>query len=121
VSIIDRIGIRRVAVERTTVISEQSFETVLARLTAAVGHPDMSAFAQDVAGARASADLERIVNAAIGPAGLMEMARFDIGDVLSKGNSPEERSPCHRQPSDHERNGQTCAGCGVVCAGDGAD
>jgi uncharacterized protein (DUF302 family) len=87
VRIIDRIGIRRVAVERTTVISAQSFETVLARLTAAVGHPDMSAFAQDVAVARASADLERIVNAATGPAGLMEMARFDIGDVLSKGNS----------------------------------
>ena len=83
-SIIDRIGIRRVAVERTTVISEQSFETVLARLTAAVGHPDMSAFAQDVAVARASADLERIVNAATGPAGLMQMAHFDIGEVLGK-------------------------------------
>ena len=89
-SIIDRIGIRSVVVERTTMISEQSFETVLARLTAAVGHPDMSAFAQDVALARASADLERIVNAAIGPAGLMEMARFDIGDVLSKGNSAQK-------------------------------
>jgi uncharacterized protein (DUF302 family) len=50
----------------------------------------MSAFAQDVALARASADLERIVNAAIGPAGLMEMARFDIGDVLSKGNSAQK-------------------------------
>jgi uncharacterized protein (DUF302 family) len=84
VSIIDRIGIRRVVVERTTVISEQSFETVLARLTAAVGHPDMSAFAQDVAVARASADLERIVNAATGPAGLMQMAHFDIGEVLRK-------------------------------------
>ena len=50
----------------------------------------MSAFAQDVALARASADLERIVNAAIGLAGLMEMAGFDIGDVLSKGNSAQK-------------------------------
>jgi uncharacterized protein (DUF302 family) len=91
VSIIDRIGIRRVAVERTTVISEQSFETVLARLTAAVGHPDMSAFAQDVALARASGDLERIVNAAMGSAGFMEMARFDIGEVL--GKELGERAP----------------------------
>jgi hypothetical protein len=73
VSVIDRIGIRRVAVERTTVISEQSFETVLARLMAAVGHPDMSAFAQDVAVARASADLERIVNAAKAPLGKWAM------------------------------------------------
>src|SRR5262245_11046547 len=83
-SIIDRIGIRQVAVERTTVISSQPMETVLAKLAAAVGHPDMSAFARDVAGAGTSADLERIVDAATGPAGLMQMARFDIGEVLSK-------------------------------------
>jgi uncharacterized protein (TIGR00369 family) len=89
VSTIDRIGIRRVAVERTTVISGQSFDAVLAKLAAAVGHPDVFTFARDVAAARTQADLERIVNAAIGSAGLMEMAHFDIGDVLRKelGNS----------------------------------
>jgi hypothetical protein len=84
VSTIDRIGIRRIAIERTTVISEQSFETVLAKLNAAVAHPDMSALARDVAAARTSVDLERIVNAATGPAGLMQMAHFDIGEVLGK-------------------------------------
>jgi uncharacterized protein (DUF302 family) len=84
VSTIDRIAIRRVAVERATVISGQSFDAVLAKLAAAVGHPDMSAFGRDVAAARTSADLERIVEAATGPAGLMEMAHFDIGEVLRK-------------------------------------
>jgi len=84
VSTIDRIGIRRVAVERATVISGQSLDTVLAKLAAAVGHPDMSAFGRDVAAARTAADLERIVEAATGPAGLMEMAHFDIGEVLRK-------------------------------------
>jgi len=84
VSTIDRIGILRVAVERATVISGQPFDAVLAKLAAAVGHPDMSAFARDVVAARTSADLERIVNAATGAAGLMEMARFDIGEVLRK-------------------------------------
>src|SRR5262245_29726873 len=44
----------------------------------------MSAFARDVVAARTSADLERIVKAATGPAGLMEMAHFDIGEVLRK-------------------------------------
>jgi len=83
-STIDRIGIRRVAVERVTVISGQPFDAVLAKLAAAVGHPDMSAFARDVVAARTSADLERIVQAATGPAGLMEMAHFDIGEVLRK-------------------------------------
>jgi hypothetical protein len=44
----------------------------------------MSAFARDVVAAGTSADLERIVEAATGPAGLMEMAHFDIGEVLRK-------------------------------------
>ena len=86
-SIIDRIGIRQIAVERTTVISRRPFDAVVAKLSAAVGHPDISAFGRDVAAARTPEDLERIVNAATGPAGLMEMARFDIGDVLSKGST----------------------------------
>src|SRR5215470_14248510 len=81
-STIDRIGIQRVAVERATVISARPIDTVLTKLAAAVGHPNMAAFGRDVAAAVTSADLERIVNAATGPAGLMEMAYFDIGDVL---------------------------------------
>ena len=83
-STIDRIGIRRVAVERATIISGQPFETVITKLAAAVGQPDMSAFARDVVAARTTADLERIVNAATGPQGFMEMAHFDIGEVLRK-------------------------------------
>ena len=83
-STIDRIGIRRVAVERATVISEQPFDAVLAKLAAAVGHPEMSGFARDVVAAGTPADLERIVNAATGPGGFMEMAHFDIGEVLRK-------------------------------------
>ena len=83
---VDRIGIQRVAVERTTVISGQPFDTVLARIAAAVGHPDMSAFARALGTARTSADLQRIVDAASGPGGFMEMAQFDIGEVLRKEN-----------------------------------
>ena len=90
-STIDRIGIQRVAVERASVISGQSFETVVAKLAAAVGHPDMADFARDVVKARTSTELERIVNAATGPAGLMQMAHFDIGEVLRK--ELEDRAP----------------------------
>ena len=83
-STIDRIGIQRISDERASVVSRQPFDTVLAKLAAAVGHPDMAAFARDVAAARTLADLEGTVNAATGSAGLMEMARFDIGEVLRK-------------------------------------
>ena len=83
-STIDRIGIRHVDVERTTIVSAQPFDVVVSKLATAIGHPDMSAFTRAVAVARTSADLEGVVNAAIGSAGLMEMARFDIGEVLRK-------------------------------------
>ena len=83
-STIDRIGIRQVDVERTAIISAQPFDAVVSRIAAAVGHPDMAAFARAQAAAPTSADLEAVVKAAIGPAGLMEMARFDIGEVLRK-------------------------------------
>jgi uncharacterized protein (DUF302 family) len=86
VGTIDRIGIRRIEVERTTVISALSFDAVVAKLAAAVGHPDMAAFAREVAGARTPEDLERIVNAATGRAGLMQMAYFDLGEVLRKAS-----------------------------------
>jgi uncharacterized protein (DUF302 family) len=84
VSTIDRIGILRVAVERASVISRQPFDAVLAKLAAAVGHPDMTTFVREIEAARTSGDLERIVNAATGPAGFMQMAHFDLGAVLRK-------------------------------------
>jgi hypothetical protein len=74
-STIDRIDIRRVDVERTTVISAQPFDAVVSKLGAAVGHPDLPAFARAVAAARTPADLEDVVNASIGSAGLMEMVK----------------------------------------------
>lgn len=83
-STIDRIAIRHVDVERTTVISAQPFDAVVSKVAAAIGHPDMSAFGRAVAGARTSDDLERVVAAVTGTAGLMEMAHFDIGEVLRK-------------------------------------
>ena len=89
---IDRIGIGHVDVERTTVISAQPFDTVVSKLSAAIGHPDMRAFARAMAAAPTSADLEGVVSAATGEAGLMEMARFDIGDVLRKEMDDVPRS-----------------------------
>jgi len=81
---IDRIAVRHVNVERTSIISAQPFDVVVSTLAAAIGHPDMPAFTRAVAAARTSAELEGVVNAAIGSAGLMEMAHFDIGEVLRK-------------------------------------
>jgi Domain of unknown function DUF302 len=73
-----------VRVRRSSVVSSRPFEEVVRRLTATIGHPDMNAFLGAVAAARTAADLEAVVQGAIGPSDLMEFARYDAGDVLRK-------------------------------------
>ena len=51
-----------VTVDRLVVVSSAPFEAVVARLEAAVGHPDMQAFGRDVAADDTYAELERIVS-----------------------------------------------------------
>jgi uncharacterized protein (DUF302 family) len=81
--------IKQINVERFSVTSFKSFERVVARLEAAMGHPDMDGFRKDVAAAKAFAEVEIVVNNAIGTSGLMEFTRFDIGDILRKDHGKE--------------------------------
>ena len=76
--------IRNLAVERFSVTSAAPFETVMARIDAAVGHPDWGAFQRALTAASTLAALEAVVANAIGPSGFMEFARIDIGEVLRK-------------------------------------
>lgn len=76
--------IKSVEVQRFSVISSKSFAEVIAKLDAAVGHPNMLTFRNDVASAKTFAELEAVVHKAIGTAGLMEFTRFDLGEVLCK-------------------------------------
>ena len=81
-----------VQVRRVSVISSKPFDEVLGRLTAAIGQPDMNAFRSAITAATTIADLQEVVHGAIGSSGLMEFARFDIGEVLRKeqgGNRPK--------------------------------
>jgi len=75
---------KQINVQRISVISAKSFGDVIAKIDAAVGHPNMAAFRSDVTSAKTFADLEVVVQKAIGTAGLMEFARFDLGEVLRK-------------------------------------
>ena len=73
-----------VKVRRFSVVSSRSFEEVVERLTATIGHPDMKAFHSAIVAATTVADLEHVVQGAIGSSGLMEFVRFDAGEVLRK-------------------------------------
>ena len=75
-------SVRQLEVQRFSLVSGKSIDDVMASLDAAVGHPDMSAFFHMVAATKTTADLETLVGEAVGPTGLMEFARFDMGTIL---------------------------------------
>jgi uncharacterized protein (DUF302 family) len=68
-------------VQRFYAISTEPFERVIARLEAAVGHPDITTFQKEMAAANTHDKLKQVVRNAVGPSGLIEFARFDIGAV----------------------------------------
>ena len=73
---------RRIHVRRFSVDSSKPFRTVLSALEAAIGRPDMGACRKGLSAAKSEAELEKIVNGAVGASGLMEFARFEFGEVL---------------------------------------
>jgi uncharacterized protein (DUF302 family) len=73
-----------VPVQRVSVVSSRPFEEVVRRLTATIGRPDMHAFHKALAAATTVADLEEVVQGAIGSSDLMAFVRFDAGEVLRK-------------------------------------
>ena len=74
--------ITQIPVQRFSVVTRNPFESVVAKLVATIGHPDMSKFPRDVTTSKTFAELEQVIHRAIGPSGLMEFARFNIGEIL---------------------------------------
>jgi len=79
-----RMATRQIHVQRFSVVSSKPFRTVLSALEAAIGRPDMGAFRKGLSAAKSEVELKNIVNAALGASGLMEFARFELGEVLRK-------------------------------------
>jgi uncharacterized protein (DUF302 family) len=79
------ISTRRINVERLGVTSRKSLQDVLSKFDAAVGHTDIEEFWRRMTAARTTLEMEKVVQSALGPSGLMEFARFDHGGVVHKG------------------------------------
>jgi len=73
--------------ERVSFISTKSFEEILEKLSAAIGHPDIHAFHNAISAAKTMFEIETVVNNAIGSSELMEFARFDAGEIVNKENN----------------------------------
>jgi len=81
-----------VRLRRVSVVSSRPFEEIVRRLTATIGRPDMNAFHSAMGAATTVADLEDVVQRAIGSSDLMEFIRFDAGEVLRKErNGPDPK------------------------------
>ncbi len=76
--------IKLVEVQRFSVISAKPFKDVLAKLDAAIGHPNMAAFRSDMTSTKTYAELQDVIQNAVGASGLMEFARFDLGEILRR-------------------------------------
>ena len=76
--------IKLVEVQRFSVVSAKPFKDVLAKLDAAIGHPNMAAFRNDITSAKTYAELQAVIQKVVGASGLMEFARFDLGEILRR-------------------------------------
>ena len=63
--------IRKIAIERFSLITSQSFDQVVAAVNAAIGHPDMDEFGRSTHEARSFAELKSAVEKALNKLGLM--------------------------------------------------
>jgi uncharacterized protein (DUF302 family) len=79
----------QIPVQRFSVVSRNPFARVVENLGATIGHPDMRDFTKDVTAAKTYGELEQIIHKAIGPSGLMEFVRFNIGEILRKESGAE--------------------------------
>ncbi len=71
-------------IERLTMTSSKPFETVVAKLEAAIGQPDMAAFVKAARSATTYAELESLVLRSVSEAGLMLFMKLDAGSGVRK-------------------------------------
>src|SRR5271163_3831269 len=73
-------SIQEVHVQRVNLVTTEPFDTVVARIDAQIGHPDMAAFHKSLSAAQNEAEMEEVVHPAAQPNGIMEFTRFDHGE-----------------------------------------
>src|SRR6266849_7106383 len=76
--------IKKIKMERFSLISSKPFDQVLAAVNAGIGHPDMAEFGRSTHEARSFAELKSAVEKGLSKAGLMLFMQLDQGAVLQK-------------------------------------
>jgi uncharacterized protein (DUF302 family) len=74
----------RLTVERLSFHSERPFESVLGSIRQGIGHPDPDDLWATIRGEESFEKVEGVVQAAVGPTGLMAFGEFDDGRFIRK-------------------------------------
>jgi len=81
--------IKKIKMERFSLISSKPFDQVLAAVNAGIGHPDMAEFGRSTHEARSFAELKSAVEKGLSKAGLMLFMQLDQGAVVRKETNGE--------------------------------
>ena len=76
--------IRKIEIERFSIISSKPFDQVVAAVDSAIGHPDIAEFGRSTHEARSFAELKSAIEKGLSEAGLMLFMQLDHGAVLRK-------------------------------------
>src|ERR1700677_2358370 len=77
--------IRKVDMERFSVISSNPFDAVFAAIKELIGHRNMAELWKATQRATTAAELEAAIQPAVGESGLMQFVEFDHGMIVRKG------------------------------------
>jgi len=83
--------IKKIEIERFSLITSKEFDDVVATINAVIGHPDMTEFWSSTQKTRSAAELESTIENAVGKTGLMLFVAFDHGSIISKTAGRESR------------------------------
>src|SRR5580658_8929145 len=81
--------IRKIEIERFSLVSSEQFDDVVAAIYRAIGHPDITHFWRSIHQSASVAELETVVRSALGSADLMLFVNFDHGAIIQKDTGRE--------------------------------
>ena len=81
--------IKKIEVERFSLMTSKPFDEVIAGVNAAIGHPDMAEFGRSTHEARSFAELKSAVEKGLSTLGLMLFMQLDHGAILRKETGRE--------------------------------
>ena len=81
--------IKKIEIERFSLITSNAFDEVVAGVNAAIGHPDMAEFVRSTHEARSFAELKSAVEKGLSKEGLMLFMQLDQGGVVRKETGRE--------------------------------